>query len=94
MRGAMTMHSAIFVAEYTDAQTDFAQFLSTVATKLKDQNCFDRIAENVWLVNFQMAPGYLGWLIALCERQGISYRILPLADAPQWLPVGTGPKPI
>jgi hypothetical protein len=87
------MHSAIFVC-LPERNADFPQFLSIVAAKLKDEQQFDRLAENVWLVNFQKHPDHLGWLIALCEQRGISYRILPLADAPQWFPVGSGPKTV
>jgi hypothetical protein len=86
------MHSAIFVAEMPEQRGDWGDFLGIVNVKLKDAKV-ERISENVWQVNFQESPAALAWLVALCEQRGIPYKILPLADAPQWLPVSIGPRP-
>jgi hypothetical protein len=53
----------------------------------------ERLAEAVWLVNFQADTAPLGWMIAEAERRQISYRMLVFPNAPQWLPVGFDPKP-
>jgi hypothetical protein len=81
------MHSALFVATEMPQQTDWENFLTAVATKLQTARNIERLAENIWLVNFQISPSALGWLISLAEQRGVDYRILQLDAAPQWLPV-------
>jgi hypothetical protein len=80
------MHSAIFVATEISQRTDWENFLTIVATKLKDARNIERLGENVWLVNFLISPSALAWLIALAEQRGVDYKILQLDAAPQWLP--------
>jgi hypothetical protein len=81
------MHSAIFVATEIPQRTDWENFLTVVATKLKDARNIERLSENVWLVNFLISPSALAWLIALADQRGVDYKILQLDAAPQWLPV-------
>jgi len=40
-----------------------------------------------WII----APSALGFLISSAETNAIGYRILPFADAPQWIPVADSP---
>lgn len=85
------MHSALFVAaEPTTPSQDWYDFLGDVDKTLHTTQHVERLAKNVWLVNFQNAPYALGYLISYAERRSIFYRILPLADEPQWVP-GVGP---
>jgi len=86
------MHSAIFVAtEPTSPSQHWHELLTEVDKTVDTTQHVERSAKNVWLVNFQNAPYALGYLISYAERRSISYRILPLADEPQWIPVGTSP---
>jgi hypothetical protein len=85
------MHSALFVAaEPTTPSQDWYDFLGDADKTVYTTQHVERLAKNVWLVNFQNAPYALGYLISFAERRSISYRILPLADEPQWVP-GVGP---
>jgi hypothetical protein len=72
------MHSAIFVAKVLEKGPREAK---------ASQRC-RAAAENVWLVNLQESVAPLGWLVALSEQRGVSYRILPFQAAPEWLPAG------
>jgi hypothetical protein len=87
------MHSAIFVAELTDklAWRNFSDRIRQVVTP--GENAL-QLAENVWLVNLQASPTPLGWLISVAEQQKVSYGILALDAAPQWLPADFRPKSI
>jgi len=87
------MHSAIIVVEVVAQRTDWLEFTAAATSKLTHSKNVERLGENVWLTNFQTDPSALGWLTTLCEQRGIPYRILPLADAPRWLPVGSDPRP-
>ena len=81
------MHSALFVAVKppSDSQ-DWHKFIHATNTNAKIKEHAERLAEGVWLVNFQRSPAALGLLICAAEPS-IGYRILPLAEAPQWFPV-------
>jgi hypothetical protein len=57
------------------------------------QQGVERLAENVWLVNFQQNPEALARVIETSAKMKFAYKILQLDAAPQWLPVGSGPKP-
>jgi hypothetical protein len=81
------MHSAIFVAEIPGKRGDWDEFLGIADVKAKEGKDVERISDNVWQINFREFPSALGWLIALCEQWDVRYRILPLADAPEWLPI-------
>jgi hypothetical protein len=61
-------------------------FTADIEPKLRNVAGAKRLAENVWQVNFQESPRALAWLVALADRRGLSYGILPLDAAPQWLP--------
>jgi hypothetical protein len=52
-----------------------------------------RLGENTWQIDVRQAPGTLARLVHACERHQVAYGILPLADAPQWLPAGFDPRP-
>jgi hypothetical protein len=88
------MHSAVFVAKLTEKRTDWQEFAANADTKVGKDRDVSRLAENVWLVNFHASPAALGWLTTLCEQRGMTYGILQLEDAPQWLPLGFDPKTI
>jgi hypothetical protein len=87
------MHSALFVANEPDNKQIWFNFLDDASKSEKIKRHAERLAEGVWLVNFQDCPASLSFLICTAETRAISYRLLPLADAPQWLPVCPGPKP-
>lgn len=70
---------------------DWTAFLADVGKTIQTTEYVDRLALNVWLVNFQKAPSALGFLISSAETNAIGYRILPFADAPQWIPVADSP---
>jgi hypothetical protein len=90
--GPYDMHSAIFVAvEPTTQSQEWFGFLDDADKTVHTTQHVERLGKNVWLVNFQNAPYALGYLISYAERHAISYRILPLADEPQWIPAGPNP---
>jgi hypothetical protein len=89
------MHSALFVAKIPENERqDWAAYLGLIDQKIGKDKSATRIAENVWIVNFQTSPAALGWLVTSAERQGIPYGILPFDAEPQWLPAGFDPKTI
>jgi hypothetical protein len=96
------MHSAILVVKYPAAGDPDAQrqkwqaFLSSVNPEASpiDPKKWDRLGENVWLVNFQKHPQVLARLVDAAVRNGLPYGILPLDAEPQWLPASTDPKTI
>ena len=85
------MHSAIIHIELPDRSRDiesWSGFNDAVATKLRDsKKGVERLAENVWQVNFQTVPGALAWIVSTAERYGLTYKILPLDAEHRWLPV-------
>jgi hypothetical protein len=92
------MHSAIVVAkmpsqEGHEGRQSWAAFLATI-DKLQGNPALLRLSENVWQADFQRSPAALAQLVAGLELHRYVYGILPLADAPQWLPVGFDPKSI
>jgi hypothetical protein len=95
------MHSAIFAVEIpnTGAWQNVKALWglplrSDQPSALDDKENVRRLAENVWQVNFQTNPAALATLIYGAEKFGLAYKILPLADAPQWLPGGLGSSTI
>lgn len=88
------MHSAIFVAtEPTNQQQVWLNFLDDARKNAKLKQHAERLAEGVWLVNFQESPSALSFLVSSAEVRAIAYRILPLHDEPRWIPAETYPKP-
>jgi len=53
-----------------------------------------RLAENIWLLNFEETLTALGLLIAAADSQKVSYGLLPFEHAPEWLPGGFDPNTI
>ncbi len=49
------------------------------------------LAENVWLVDFQMNPDALAWLVVSANRKRLRYGILQLDGPPRWTPSGFVP---
>ncbi len=88
------MHSALFAAVDQKFSRDWTAFLADVNKTMQTSEYVDRLAPNVWLVNFQKAPSALGFLISSAETNAIGYRILPLAEEPQWIPVADSPDHI
>jgi hypothetical protein len=82
------MHSVIFHAIAPDDQAapNWRSFIGDVDGKLKPYTNFERLAENVWLVNLRVQPAPLGFLVARAHAFHIEYRLLAFDDAPQWLP--------
>lgn len=87
------MHSTLFVASI-GSDADWAKFLQFVIPKIRDAVGVSRLAENVWLVNFQQSPAALGWLLAFADQQKVAYGLLPFEREPQWLPGGFDPSTI
>lgn len=100
------MHSAIIVVEIPaqhvnalnnqawlnfNAQIDRLQRAKT--DPVSKQKGVEQLGENVWLVNFRENPAALARLIEAAENMGFVYKILQLDGEPQWLPVGSNPKP-
>lgn len=87
----VNMHSALFVAREVIRSAEWVGFLADIENTTQVTQHAERLAKNVWLVNFQKAPAALGFLISFAETRAISYRILPLAEPPQWIPVEDSP---
>jgi hypothetical protein len=82
------MHSAIFAVDMPpdpDRQRWF-RYLGSVAPKI-ERAAVERIAENVWQVDFQKSPAALAHLIAAADQHDLSYRILALATEPRWIQI-------
>jgi hypothetical protein len=82
------MHSAIFAADLPpdpDRQK-WRRYLAAVAPKI-ERAAVERIAENVWQVDFQKSPAALAHLITAAHQHNLSYRILALPAEPQWIEV-------
>lgn len=91
------MHSAILLAKMSSGNEPISRqkwqaFSATIAV-LKHNPALVRLGENTWLANFRQSPSALARLVVACEQHGVDYGILPLADAPQWLPDGFDPRP-
>jgi hypothetical protein len=81
------MHSAIFAVDMPDPDRQrWLGFLGLVAPKI-ERAAVERIAENVWQVDFQKSPAALAHLIAKADQHDLSYRILPLPTEPQWIAI-------
>jgi len=88
------MRSAVIVVKIPEQRRDWRRFTGDVTARTEIDENVVRLGRNVWLVDVHRSPAGLGWLISLCEQHNVSYGILPLADQPQWLPVGFDPKSI
>jgi hypothetical protein len=89
------MHSALFVATIpTDdkGQVNWRAFQGELDAKLRNAKTLERLAENVWLAGFASDPSSLAWLVVSADKWGFAYRILPFAEAPQWLRTDYSPK--
>ncbi len=88
------MHSALFVAGFPEKGSVWPDFLIRAkVTKQKYPNVL-RLAENVWLVNFQENPAPLAWLVSAADAYGVAYGIVPFEHAPEWLPADFDPNTI
>jgi len=94
------MHSALFVAIVPDekwvtnspaSRPLWYAFTDIVDACIVKYNSVQRLSDSVWLVDISKAIPFLACLISTAEYQKIAYKILPLADEPQWLPVGSDP---
>jgi hypothetical protein len=85
------MHSGIVVVELKDKNSQFQQwksFTDAIESKIASAGkAIERLAENVWLVNFQKSPSVLAWIVVTAERNDLTYKILQFDGEPQWLPV-------
>jgi hypothetical protein len=89
------MHSALFVAKISGIDPmKWGDFLLQAKVGVQTFPNVSRLAENVWLVNFQESPVPLSLLVCAADAQGVLYGILPFEDVPEWLPVGFDPKTI
>jgi hypothetical protein len=77
------MHSALIAVEIQSEQA-FLVFMAA-ANKAKEMKGVSRLADNVWQVNFQLAPAALAALVLAADRQGLAYKILPFDAEPQWI---------
>jgi hypothetical protein len=81
------MHSALFAAgQSTNRGSDWPTFVAETDRNPTIAGNAERLADGVWLVNFRQSPAALSYLVCAAEARTISYKILPLADEPQWLP--------
>ena len=82
------MHSAIFAVNMPlgPARQRWLRYLAEAAPKI-ERAAVERIADNVWQVDFQKSPAALAYLIAAAEQHALSYRILALAAEPQWIEI-------
>jgi hypothetical protein len=82
------MHSAIFGVDMPAApdRQKWLRYLAAVAPRI-ERAAVERIADNVWQVDFQKSPAALAYLIAAADQENLSYRILALAVAPQWIEI-------
>jgi hypothetical protein len=100
------MHSAIIVVQMPEQHHNSASnqawltFLAGVdkltsakVDPLDKQPGVERLAENVWMVNFLQNPAALARLVEAAVAMKFVYKILQLDAAPQWLPVDSNPKP-
>jgi hypothetical protein len=62
------------------------RYLASVAPKI-ERAAVERIAENVWQVDFQKSPAALAHLIAAADQHDLPYRILALATEPRWIQI-------
>jgi hypothetical protein len=82
------MHSAIFAVDMpqeTERQRWY-RYLGLVAPRI-ERAAVEKIAENVWQVDFQKSPAALAYLIAVADQHDLSYRILALPTEPQWIQI-------
>jgi hypothetical protein len=90
------VHSAVVVVKLRqDRQTEqktWREFLNVISP-LEANEAAARLGENIWLIDFQRDPGAFALLVSACDQFELSYGILPLENAPQWLPAGFDPKP-
>lgn len=89
------MHSTIVAvkapADDHQGRQSWAAFLATIAS-LESNQAARRLDQLVWLINFQESPAAFARLIDGCEKHGLTYGILPLADEPQWIPASFGQR--
>lgn len=94
MRG-FVMHSALFVAKVSGLTPEkWGAFLLKAEIGSRIYPGAFRLAENVWLLNFQDYPASLPRLVTVADVQEVPYGILPFEHEPQWLPVGFDPNTI
>jgi hypothetical protein len=86
-----SMDSAIIYAVLPSDQTprarQAARFSFEKSRNLQEKSALRR-GKYVWQMGLRESPGALSLTVGACERLAIPYRILPLADAPQWTRVG------
>lgn len=82
------MHSALFVAQIGRDRKKWSDFLRSAKVGLRTYPNILRLAENVWLVNFQESPVSLSWFVCAADDHEVPYGILPFEHAPEWLPAG------
>ena len=95
------MHSMLFVASMPDesfmntaaARPLWTMFIEAIGPHINRDVEVLRLSENVWLVDIAKSIPALARMISTAEDQGIFYRLLPFEHEPQWLPVGSDPKP-
>ena len=87
------MHSAIIWVKKPSGVdlTDWNNFQKSITAEKAVSANATAMGENVWLVNFRESPASLALIVAFAEKHHIPYGVLPLADAPQWLPSGFSP---
>jgi hypothetical protein len=90
------MHSALVWIKMPEAPDNqsWPNFLDDVASKQMQGKGVLRLAENVWLLDLQESLAPLGLLVASAEKRGLTYALLPFADAPRWLPASSDPSTI
>jgi hypothetical protein len=107
LTGEAEMHSAIVVVDIPQNDTTgtinepkWRAFIANVdrktATKpdpIGNYEGVKRLAENVWQVNFLAHPQVLTRLVHFAGEHNLPCEILQFDAEPQWLQVGSNPKP-
>jgi hypothetical protein len=87
-------HDATFNQKWQVFIADVNHVRQATPNPLHKQKGVLRLAENVWQVNFHENPSALARLVSCAVEHKLTYGILQLDGAPQWLPAGFDPKTI
>jgi hypothetical protein len=84
------MQKVIVVVEMPDDQQPWLAFLAASGT-VPGNEAIEKLAENVWQIDFQKSPTTFAKLVDAMKRFGLPGKILPLGAESQWLPVDSNP---
>ena len=84
------MKSVIVAAEIPANEQQWLNFLGASGT-VPQNEAIERLADNVWQIDFQKSPTAFGRLLHAMRQFGIRGKMLPLDGESQWLPVDSSP---